>query len=300
MSYRQWIQATALVAAVHAAGCTALVGAEVGELRPDLLAKRDVTVSLRDFSPHVGQRVEMEWVENFALFDDVPDRAPLVLATAVVESAPSDCMDIRLLRGAPFVANRVDFYADVNMNGVVDPPADGDHSWREQLDDEGELVFVHDTQFEDLTIDRGSAVLNRFELEITDVSEFEGAAVTVLLVGEDLVDPVENIRRPSVVALYVGRVADGTLALALDGVADQGQTYGVEVRIGDNALVCSIPSQRTPADDGALRVAGSLADFDCAPANIPDCGGLSAACDDGDPDACGELAWQCAFVDCAR
>lgn len=282
-------------------GCSVVVEDSVGNLDPNPLQKRDVTVSLRDFSPHVGQLVQLQWVENLDLIvpEPMPGRVPLVLATAVIESAPSDCMDIRMRRGAPLAANRVDFYADVNMNGVVDPPEDGDHTWREFLDDNGELLFIHDVQFEDLTVDPGSALLNDFEVEITGAEEHDGATATVLLIDEDTLGEDRDVTLPSVTVLYVTEIESGTLSLSLPGVADSGEEYDVEVRIGDNSLVCTIDNQRTPISD-PLRVEGELSSFTCAPGEAPDCGGLSTACDEGDENACADLAWRCAFVDCGR
>ncbi|MFK7984585.1 MAG: hypothetical protein AB8I08_01055 [Sandaracinaceae bacterium] len=282
-------------------GCSVVVDGSVDGLEPNPLQMRDVTVSLRDFSPHVEQLVRVEWVENLDLLVPPPaeGRVPLVLATAVIDSAPSDCMDIRMRRGAPLVANRVDFYADVNMNGMVDPPEDGDHTWREFLDDNGELIFIHDVQFEDLTVDPGAALLNGFEVEITGAEEHDGATATVLLIDEDTLGADADVVLPSVTVLYVTEIESGTLSIALPGVADSGEDYDIEVRIGDNSLVCTIDDQRTPVS-GPLRVEGELSSFTCAPGEAPDCGGLSTACDAGDDTACADLAWQCAFVDCGR
>src|SRR5690606_23186877 len=136
-----------LAALVLTAGCSVIVGDEVGDLRPDLNAKRDVTVSLRDFGPHVDQLLDVQIVTPGV----PPEIAPLVSARVMVDAVPSDCVDMRLRRGAPFVASRVDFYADLNMNGRLDPPSAGDHSWRRPLDENGQLVFIHDVMFDDLT-----------------------------------------------------------------------------------------------------------------------------------------------------
>ena len=288
-----------LVLVLLASGCSVIVGDEVGDLRPDLNAKRDVTVSLRDFGPHVDQLLDVQVVVPG---DPAADIAPLVSARVTIDAVPSDCLDMRLRRGAPFVASRVDFYADLNMNGVLDPPSAGDHSWRRDLDESGRLLFIHDVQFDDLTNEPAQVVLNALEMNVTGAEAMNGAQVVVLLVGEDLVDVEMNIRRPSVPAMFVTNVNEGRIAFSMPGVVDPGTFYDVEIHIGDEALVCVLEEQRGPTTpgDAPLRIEDTLDALACEPGTPPDCGALDDACDMGDVGACEDLARTCPFVDCGR
>lgn len=288
-----------LVLVALASGCSVIVGDEVGDLRPDLNAKRDVTVSLRDFGPHVDQLLDVQ----FVVPGNPPDVVPLMSARVTIDAVPSDCVDMRLRRGAPFAASRVDFYADLNMNGVLDAPGSaGDHSWRRPLDESGRLLFIHDVQFDDLTNEPAQIVLNPLEMNVTGADELNGAQVVVLLVGEDLVDVETNLRRPTVPAMFVTNVSEGRIAFTMPGVVDPGTPYDIEIHIGDEALVCVLENQRgatTPAE-APLRVEATLDMLECEPGTPPDCGALDDACDAGDVRACEDLARTCPFVDCGR
>ncbi|GAB5549232.1 MAG: hypothetical protein SangKO_089920 [Sandaracinaceae bacterium] len=234
-------------------GCSLVVDGEVGELRPDQNAKRDVRVDLRDFTPHVGQLVDVKIVN--------PDTNG-TLAHAVIDALPSDCANIFFERGAESFADRVDFFADLNENGVLDP-APADHSWRLRLNDEGRLLYVHDVDFTNIGEDNPARLnLESLQVNITGAEAFDGQRVVASVIRSDLIDPEMDIRAETVPGIYVlGAIAGGTIAFELTGVIDAGERHNVELAIGDGSTRCE--TSATAPNSGPLMLDLELGSIDC-------------------------------------
>lgn len=250
------------------AGCSLVVGGEVDDLQIDRDAKRDVRVDLRDFTPHVGQIVDVQIVE--------PDGA-LARAHAVIDPLPSDCVNITFPRGAPLSANRVDFFADLNMNRALDQTPT-DHSWRFELPEDGRLLYVHDVDFTNIgEVDPATPGGQPLTVNITGAEAFEGQRVVASVSREDLIidDLGNEMRLDTVPGIYVlGGVTGGVIAFELTGVIDGGAQHDIELAIGDGPTRC-----RTSAMAGGdgLTLEVDLSTIDC---------------DDGAP--------RVVFEDCAR
>jgi hypothetical protein len=248
-----------IVVGLALTGCSLVVGGEIDDLSTDINAKRDVTIQLRGFDPHVGQAVDIRIVRPVA-----PGEmgTPQILARAIIDPMPGDCVDVNMQRAAPLVANRVDFYADINGNGIVDPTPT-DHSWRFDLDEDGTLLFVHDVVFTNIETDMpASPGGNDLVVNVTGADAHDGRQVVAALITSELVDPETGDREDSIPGVYVlGAVEAGTIAFTLPGVVDSGRTYELELAIGDGAARCSI-TEDSPAG-GEFTIAADLADFEC-------------------------------------
>ncbi|HEY8432918.1 MAG TPA: hypothetical protein VIL20_31315 [Sandaracinaceae bacterium] len=103
---------------------------------------RDVTLNITDADPHVGQLVELRIVDA----DDV------LVARGIVAALPSGDYSFAFPSSTPEGPHRLDFFADLSMNGAYDPPP-ADHAWRRDVAASGDVVidFPHGTDFTDIS-----------------------------------------------------------------------------------------------------------------------------------------------------
>ena len=257
--FRLQVLVSVLAVALQATGCTLIVGGEVDDLSTDVSAKRDVTLRFPDLEPHLGQTVDIRLVRP-VLAGEMG--APQILGRVIIDPLPSACFNVMMERAVPFAADRVDFYADINGNGVVDP-APMDHSWRANLDENGVLLFPHNMVFTNIELDDpASPSGSDLVVNVTGAEEHDGRRVVAALITSDLVDPDNGVFEDSIPGVYVlGAVEAGTIAFTLPGIIDSGRTYELELEIGDGDARCSI-TQSAPAV-GEFPISVDLSDFDC-------------------------------------
>lgn len=287
-------------------GCTAIVSDEIGDLERSTSSQRDLHIRLVGFDPHVGQLVDIQVVDPAD--DPDPDR---IQARAVIQTLPSSCVDIRMRRGAPVSANRIDFYADLNMNGMLDPmdpmdPMTIDHAWRcdDSLEtpcqlDGDELIFAHNFMFHDIAADPASPIGGAFDITISGLEEHDGKSVTGQLLTEITVDMMGTTETGVPALFFISSVSGGAFDVVVPGIVDGGLGYDLELTIGDDELICTLPDQIAPGG-GDFTIDAPLSSFTCAPPAAVDCAALETQCDARDAAACETLARRCAFVDCAR
>lgn len=108
-------------------------------------AAADVSLELmfRDMDPHLGQGFFLRVVNT---------RSREELARLSVAEIPGGSFDLEVSGLVVGASYQVDFFADVNGNGLYDaPPAD--HAWRIELPNvqsDGSLTFTHHALFEDI------------------------------------------------------------------------------------------------------------------------------------------------------
>lgn len=297
---RSTLRLAPALAALSLGACSLVVDDQVGDLDIDPLSQRNVTVSLRAFEPHIGQLVDVRVVDPTNDF---------LNARAIIDPLPAPDVDIRLLNGAPIAVDRIDFYADLNMNRMLDPAPD-DHVWRCDgtaatpcmLDEAGRLLFVHNVMFQDITEMEAEPVGADLVLNVTGADEHDGQPVLARIRTRILVDVENDVRVEVVPGLYrLGNIEAGTVAFTLPGIADRGQTYDLELIFGDDALECVLPALRAPDAAGEdFLVERPLSDFECAPPEPVDCAALEDDCEMDVDGACNQLADRCAFVDRSR
>src|SRR3990172_931484 len=104
-----------------------------------------LVLKLRNMNPHVGQKFQARVVEK-GTGKEIDRQSVDAIASADFEVTFNG-----ILAGHSY---DVDFFADLNMNGLYDSPPT-DHTWRLALDnaaaDENELEFQHNTNFTDLS-----------------------------------------------------------------------------------------------------------------------------------------------------
>jgi hypothetical protein len=292
-------RASLLLFTLALGGCSLLVDGEVGDLEEDPTSQRSVTVSLRAFEPHVDQLVDIQVVDPAEGF---------VIARAILDPLPAADVDVRLLNGAPASVDRIDFYADLNMNRALDPPPE-DHVWRCdstvatpcELDGD-RLLFVHNVMFQDIAADPATPTGRDWVLNVDGAEAQDGRPVLARLRTRVAVDAEGEVRVDVVPGLYrLGAVESGTVAFTLPGIADPGQVYDVELLFGDDAEECVLEEQRVPTAPGeAFVVERSLSAFTCAAPEPVDCAMLEEQCERGVEGTCRRLADRCAFVDRSR
>ncbi len=101
-----------------------------------------VTLRLTNMNPHVGQKFEARVIDLF-------DRREVGRASVDAIAVPDFSVEIPgIIQGHTYY---IDFYADLNQNGVYDSPP-MDHAWREQFTSKGHdtVTFNHNTNFTDI------------------------------------------------------------------------------------------------------------------------------------------------------
>lgn len=97
------------------------------------------TLALTNMNPHVGQKFEARVIDVGSMREIGRANLPAILFPAFEVSIPG------VQAGKTY---RVDFYADLNQNGLYDAPPT-DHVWREQFTPAGDdtVAFSHNTNF---------------------------------------------------------------------------------------------------------------------------------------------------------
>lgn len=253
------IHRSIIVAALLMGGCSLVVDGEVGDLDINLNAKRDISIALINFTAHIGQRVDVRIVR--------PSGAEgTIQARAMFDPLPTECVEVRMARGASAAATRVDFYADLNGDGVLSPPGD-DHTWRRALDEMGELRFVHDVEFDDISAPEATTTGQALSLSLTGLDAFDGETLVASVIRDDFVAEGEPTRETIPGVLVHGPITGGALDVILPGIIDAGEEHQIEVNIGEGATVCR--AFLVAPTSGDLMIAGEFATA------FPDCTGAA-------------------------
>ncbi len=112
----------------------------------DIMWPYVLTMDFKDMTPHVGQMF------NLKLYRMNGSDVDSLLANITIDTIRQASFTMTIPGIQPNDSYRVDFYADLNMNGRYDPPP-ADHAWRLEFDDVGgdtTLLFVHNTNFTDI------------------------------------------------------------------------------------------------------------------------------------------------------
>lgn len=247
--------------ALAAAGCSLIVEDEVGDLVTNLNAKRDVRVTLLDMHPHIGQYNDVQIIRPGDPSD--PTSRSEVEARAILDPLPVGCFELFWPLGTSLAATRVDFYADLNMDGAISPPGE-DHLWRRNLttgaNGEGVLEFIHDTMFDDIGADPAREPLGDLSVALTGIDDQDGRLLVVSVTREFRETPGAPPQRTTPGILVVGAVEGGQVIRTLPGVLDQGSEYVVDFDFAEGARVCR---GRVTAGAAGATVS-SLDGFDCA------------------------------------
>ena len=226
------LRATITALVVLLSGCSLVVAGEVDNLNLNSNAKRTVRMRLLDMDPHIGQ------------FNDIQIINPMtnqIEARAILDPLPTGCFELVWPLGASVVANRIDFYADLNMDRMLSMPGD-DHLWRRTMmegeDGEGFHLFIHDVMFDDIRESPGTALGADLDIALTGVDEHDGRLVTVTAIrrfresdGSPLVESVFGI-------IIVGAVEGGVVNARLPGMLDSGGDHIIEIDFGEGATTC--------------------------------------------------------------
>ncbi|RME02158.1 MAG: hypothetical protein D6814_00130, partial [Calditrichaeota bacterium] len=130
-------------------------------------------VNFTGMNPHVGQKFELRVVSK---------RTRMEVGRTSLASIPGPDFDVQLEESIEAGESYwIDFYADLNQNGLYDAPPT-DHAWRLNLDEvQGDttLTFAHNTNFTDIdwvylltvSLTNMNPHLNqKFELRVVDVA----------------------------------------------------------------------------------------------------------------------------------
>lgn len=242
-------------------GCSLVVADGVADLTTSLNGKRDVRVTMLDLDPHVGQYLDFQVIEP----GDPTDATsfPQLEARAVIDPLPTPCFEILWPRGSSLGATRLDFYADLNLDGVLSAPGD-DHVWRRELTNEadgtGTHRFIHDINFDDIRSSQATATGVDVEVALTGIDAQNGQIAIVTLI-RDFRDAPELPQQESVFGIgVVGAVEAGMMNITIPGLLDASGDHRIELDFGEGAMTCR--REFTAPASGAF-VVDSLDAFDC-------------------------------------
>ncbi|MCB9594987.1 MAG: hypothetical protein H6719_19855 [Sandaracinaceae bacterium] len=241
-------------------GCSLIVEDEVRDLQPNLNGKRDVRVTLIDMNPHIGQYNDIQIIRPGD--PDDPTSRSEVEARAIINPLPTGCFELFWPLGASFAANRVDFYADLNMDGMLSAPGE-DHLWRRELVDSGDgeasLEFIHDVMFDDIGADPAAEPLSDLIVNVTGQEAHDGQLLVISVTRDFRESPGAPAQQTTPGIMVIGAVAGGTISETLPGVLDQGSEYTLDFDFGEGATICR---GRITADAAGATV-DSLDGWDC-------------------------------------
>lgn len=242
-------------------GCTAIVGGQIDDAQLNPNDYRDVRVQLEAFAPHLTHDVSVAVTES-----GTPTSR--IWAFAVLQPLVQSCVVISFPNGAPLRAERIDFWADQNANGVLDPfeGADAvDHAWRRPLDPSGFLLFAHDFNFDNIAVDDPPLpAQGSLALEITGLEAFNDMTLVGSVIAQVSTQPVDAIvPEPAVVGVFrQAPISDSQVRTRLIGIIDRGNTYELELGFGDPPTQTCVFEDRAP-DAGDFEVSIDFTDLGC-------------------------------------
>jgi hypothetical protein len=221
---------------------TALCGCSVVTDAGRFQGYQTFSMQLRNFNPHMNNRVDIALVSEVAGSRNVEGWIRLEpLASPDSVSELFDTID-------PGRTYKVDFFADFNNSGTYDPP-DVDHSWRIPVADNGVASYTHDfmfTNLNDMQATRHGDALIRF----SNGNAFGGQRLEARIynpIGEN----VGYFRREMAAA--------PDLAFTIPAIIDAGSDYTIDLVVG--GVPCS-PSITATAGAN-LMVERDAAEFTC-------------------------------------
>ena len=180
-------------------------------------------VDFAGMAPHVGQMLTL-YVRDSTTGD--------YLDTVIISEISGTEFMIESYVIDPGGTYTVDFYADLNGNGMYDVPPD-DHAWRlrtaKSMGDL-ELVFTHNTDFTNIFETTGLEVnAPGFKLSVYP----NPASAKFSVVSDETLESVSIITLTGTTLKTVGNIGSTNLEISLDGIA--AGIYLLEVRLSDNA-----------------------------------------------------------------
>jgi hypothetical protein len=163
-------------------------------------------LEFNNMSPHIGQKLEVRLIEQSTLKE---------AGRATIDAISTDEFSVFLPYLESGVNYDVDFYADLNGNGVYDaPPAD--HAWRIELTDvEGDEDddFIHNTNFTDIGWNY------RFTLQAMGMSPHMNQLFELRVVQQATLQEVGRVSLDSIVMIDYAAMTTG-LAIGEDYFID--------------------------------------------------------------------------------
>lgn len=175
-------------------------------------APRDLTVRLRNMTPHVGQLVELRVLSS----DDQ------LQARAVLDPLAAVDVDVVIPKAVPTGGGRLDFYADLNKNGKYDaPPAD--HAWRLVIaagTDAVTIDFSHNTSFTDISVPVVKEPGDKFLMKLTGMIPHVGQLFEVRV--------IEKATGRTVGGYRLGQVSQPAFDVTIPGIIKSGTEYQID------------------------------------------------------------------------
>ena len=237
-------------------GCTLIVDGQVDGITAN--AVPDMDLHLENMDPHVGQLTEVWLINNDGgLVQAVAILDPLLVTDIHVQLANVVAPDVR----------RVDFWSDLNMNGMLDAPMDDpsnpsrqifpDHQWTLMLDENGNATFMHNTNFTNIVGASSFVGAGPLDVTVTGVGDFTDQPAHVVAWG-----PSEH----EVGSYFLGALSGDTLHVDFNGHAfvDQGTEYRIEITLGSDPQAQPVCTTATATATG-LTVSAALTDLQACP-----------------------------------
>lgn len=208
-------------------------------------ALRDVTLSISEADPHMGQLIDIRIVDEW---DNL-------VARGVIAGLPSGDYDFALPSSTPEGETTLDFFADLSGNNAYDaPPAD--HAWRMEVAAEGDAVvdFVHNTDFTDIA----SPALHEggdLTLDVSEVDPHVGQLFEVRVIRTD---------NDQLVGRYVlPAIAEAAFSVVLEGILEEGVEYQVDyfADLSGNGSYDAPPTDHAWRDVVTADASGATVDF---------------------------------------
>ncbi len=194
---------------------------------------RDMTVHLQAMEPNVDQMMEFRIVSD----------SDVLQAMAIVDPLPTVNFNLFMPSAVPLGQHRLDFFADVNDNGVYNaPPAD--QAWRITLPNNivVETTFSRDTAYTDIADPVTTYPGNPFEIHFTSFQPDLDELLELRVITVDDGRTVGQYR--------LGAVPQPSFFVAIPGIIEDSVDYQIDFYADHN----SNGVYDAPPDDHAWRI----------------------------------------------
>ncbi len=218
-------------------------------------ARQDVRLTLRDMTPHVGEKVVLR------LQSDSGE----LRARAVLDPLTDASFQLLLPRAMPRGTHQLDFHADHDKNGSYSPPP-ADHAWSVGVPATGLVAFTHNTSFTDIGATAATEPGLPFTFNATGFTPHLGQLFGLAVYQVSTVPP--GVTNRELVGLYrLAAVPGAAFTISIPGIIKAGENYSLDffADLNGNKAYDAPTADHAWRIDASSDAAGLVVSFSHAP-----------------------------------
>lgn len=176
---------------------------------PKTSTQVDLTLSMTDMTPHVGQFLDIRLVSA----------GDSLQARAIIESLASAAKTVTIPKAFTTGSYHIDFFADFNNNGAYDAP-NVDHAWRVTVPADGMVSFAHNVSFTDISSPALTLIGGPFQLDMTGFVPHVGQVMEFRV--------IDSATGSAVGVYHVSSLSGAAATVRIEGIIKDGVTYQID------------------------------------------------------------------------